>query len=95
MIQSGETVPGDGIWEPVDIADPRTSVDARSTENSGCFNYLVAGTEAPNLSSVDAIKLQIVAKPTHWRLLWEDDRYRDGIIPDESQYFLASVEVTG
>ncbi|KUZ65436.1 hypothetical protein WI36_26985 [Burkholderia ubonensis] len=25
---------------------------------------------------------------TPWRLLWEDKRYADGVIPDESQYFL-------
>jgi hypothetical protein len=24
----------------------------------------------------------------HWRLVWEDTRYCDGIIPDESEYFL-------
>jgi hypothetical protein len=25
---------------------------------------------------------------THWQLLWEDTRYKDGLIPDESEYFL-------
>ena len=27
---------------------------------------------------------------TRWTLLWEDDRYRDGVIPDESAYLEAS-----
>jgi hypothetical protein len=28
------------------------------------------------------------AADTHWRLVWEDTRYKDGIIPDESEYFI-------
>ncbi|CAM9395278.1 Imm72 family immunity protein [Klebsiella variicola] len=27
-------------------------------------------------------------RDVHWRLVWEDTRYCDGIIPDESEYFL-------
>ncbi|MDN7754161.1 hypothetical protein [Burkholderia gladioli] len=36
---------------------------------------------------VDVVRLQIIAKPTHWRLIWEGERYRDDVVRDESQYF--------
>ncbi len=91
MIKSGEVVPCDGIWEPVDVGFDRMDLDvlfgACSIRNNGCFNYFVEGTKAPNLSLVDVAQLQIIAKPAHWRLLWEDGRYRDGVVRDESQYF--------
>lgn len=98
VIQSGQAVPCDGIWEPVTIRRNRV-LDLSSTEgglfeNDGCFNYLVAGTEAPNLSDVDDQALDITPRSTHWRLLWEDTRYQDGVIPDESQYFLKSPETS-
>ncbi|WP_255414166.1 Imm72 family immunity protein, partial [Rahnella sp. AA] len=31
-------------------------------------------------------------RDVHWRLVWEDTRYCDGIIPDESEYFLDDAE---
>ncbi len=93
VIRSGEIVPCDGIWEPIDIAFDRgrsaESVGGREG-NNGCFNYFVAETEAPNLSSVDDATLQLIAEPTCWRLLWRGERYRDGVIGDESQFFLKS-----
>ncbi|WP_186082954.1 Imm72 family immunity protein [Burkholderia gladioli] len=93
VIFSGEDVPFDGIWEPVDIAFDQgrllKSVGGNA-KNNGCFNYFVAETEAPNISSVDDATLQLIAEPTCWRLLWRDERYRDGVIGDESQFFLKS-----
>ncbi|MEM5364828.1 Imm72 family immunity protein [Paraburkholderia azotifigens] len=90
VIQSGQAVPCDGIWEPVTIKRSRildvTSTEGMLFENDGCFNYLVAGTQAPNMSSVDDQALDITPRPTHWRLLWEDSRYHDGVIPNESEY---------
>ncbi|WP_256254180.1 Imm72 family immunity protein [Burkholderia ubonensis] len=92
VIQSGQTVPCDGIWEPVTIEQSRVlgviPIDAKLFGSDGCFNYLVADTEAPNLSLLDTANLTVVPRPTHWRLLWEDTRYLDGVIPDESHYFL-------
>nr|WP_244098370.1 Imm72 family immunity protein [Burkholderia ambifaria] len=41
---------------------------------------------------MDVDTFDVTLRPTHWRLLWEDTRYRDGIMPDESQYFLAYEE---
>ncbi|KVC81301.1 hypothetical protein WJ47_32695 [Burkholderia ubonensis] len=91
VIQSGQAVPCDGIWEPVTIEQSRVlgaiPIGAKPFGNDGCFNYLVADTEAPFLSSDDE-SFDIASRPTHWRLLWEDRRYLDGVIPDESQYFL-------
>ncbi|WP_241024173.1 Imm72 family immunity protein [Paraburkholderia sp. Ac-20340] len=85
-ILSGQKVPVDGIWEP--IRDERTrilgiiAVGEKKIENNGCFNYFVGGTTAPKYSSESG------PVSTRWRLLWEDDRYKDGKIPDESEYFI-------
>ncbi|WP_322058006.1 Imm72 family immunity protein [Paraburkholderia sp. J63] len=90
MIRSGEEVPCDGIWEPMQ-AESASLRDAQAMRNAGCFNYFVAQIRAPNLSLIDEEddNWDLVPVPTHWRLLWEDTRYRDGIVPDESAYFLA------
>ncbi|MDN7592380.1 Imm72 family immunity protein [Burkholderia seminalis] len=88
VIRSGEKVPCDGIWEPVAVEQSKllgiVPVGDRSLHGNGCFNYLIRDIRAPNLRDDDAR----VPVKTHWRLLWEDKRYADGIIPDESQYFL-------
>ncbi|MBU9224784.1 hypothetical protein KTE23_22485 [Burkholderia multivorans] len=92
VIRSGQPVPCDGIWEPVAIEQSRISktipVDAKLFRNNGCFNYFVADVIAPGFADVDVDTFDVTVRPTHWRLLWEDKRYADGIIPDESQYFL-------
>lgn len=56
----------------------------RRLRNNGCFNYFIRDIRAPKLRDND---LGLPVK-THWRLLWEDKRYTDGVIPDESEYFL-------
>ncbi|NHV30849.1 Imm72 family immunity protein [Burkholderia sp. D-99] len=88
VIKSGEKVPCDGIWEPVAVEQSKllgiVPVGNRSLRSNGCFNYFIRDIRAPNLSDDDT---GAVVK-THWRLLWEDKRYADGVIPDESQYFL-------
>ena len=92
VIQSGQTVACDGIWEPVTIEQSRVlgviPLGAKLFGNNGCFNYFVADTAVPNLEGYDSATYSSTIIPTHWRLLWEDTRYRDGVIPDESQYFL-------
>ncbi|RAS27802.1 Imm72 family immunity protein [Paraburkholderia bryophila] len=97
VIRSGDTVPVDGIWEPVTITRGKVlgliPMGATSSENAGCFNYLVQGTRAPrmtgafNESSGHAEDVDV-----SWCLLWKDDRYTDGTIPEESEYFLATPE---
>ncbi|KWO60026.1 hypothetical protein WM28_29420 [Burkholderia ubonensis] len=88
VIKSGDKVPCDGIWEPVVVEQSMllgvVPVGNRSLRGNGCFNYFIRDIRAPNLSDDDT---GAVVK-THWRLLWEDKRYADGVIPDESQYFL-------
>ncbi|AYZ62573.1 hypothetical protein EGY31_04480 [Burkholderia multivorans] len=92
VIRSDQKVPCDGIWEPVTIEQNRVlgilPVGSKLFENDGCFNYFVADTAAPKLALLDKTTFKVTARPTHWRLLWEDTRYLDGVIPDESQYFL-------
>ncbi|AUT54881.1 MULTISPECIES: Imm72 family immunity protein [Paraburkholderia] len=95
VIESGDEVTVDGIWEPVKISRGKVlgllSVGEKTEENNGCFNYLVKGTPAPNIKGrPDPRTLQSAVTSTHWRLLWEDTRYKDGVIPDESQYFLVA-----
>lgn len=93
VIKSGEKVPRDGIWEPVAVERSKwlgiVPVGERSLRGNGCFNYLIRDICAPNLRDNE---MRTPVK-THWRLLWEDNRYVDGVIPDESQYFLEPQQV--
>lgn len=91
-IWSGQTVPVDGIWEPVAVEQKYAfclfPVGEKKLQNSGCFNYLVRKTKAPNhVAYSTGAKHWLRCEPVHWRLLWEDTRYRDGVVPDESEYF--------
>ncbi|MCX7207804.1 MAG: Imm72 family immunity protein [Proteobacteria bacterium] len=83
MIESGDVVPTDGVWE---LALPQLSLG--STDR---LNYLIKGSTAPWAEDIDRDfdpSKQFVI-PVTWRLLWQDDRYLDGIIPDESEYLLS------
>ncbi len=75
-IKTGDTAPLFGIYEP-QIKD-------------GCMNYLLAGSQAPPMwETVGGAGTGNVIDVT-WRLLWEDTRYRDGIVPaEEALYFSA------
>ncbi|MGN8112401.1 Imm72 family immunity protein [Paraburkholderia sp. 22098] len=93
IVRSGQEVPVDGIWEPVAISREKVlgviAFGAKREKNEGCFNYLVAGTRAPTITGeVHAATGKVDNVSTHWRLLWEDTRYKDGVIPDESEYFI-------
>ncbi|MFM0691359.1 Imm72 family immunity protein [Paraburkholderia graminis] len=93
IVRSGQEVPVDGIWEPVAISREKVlgviAFGAKREKNEGCFNYLVAGTRAPTITGeVHAATGKVDKVSTHWRLVWEDTRYKDGVIPDESEYFL-------
>ncbi|PRG87783.1 hypothetical protein C6V08_35575, partial [Burkholderia gladioli] len=65
-------------------------VGNRSLRGSGCFNYFIRDIRAPGLRNHES---RTVVQ-THWRLLWENKRYSDGTIPDESQYFLGQPRVS-
>ncbi|RQR32172.1 hypothetical protein DIE23_16620 [Burkholderia sp. Bp9143] len=85
-------VPCDGIWDadhhragpPISDIVPR---NAKLPSNNGCCNYFVAGMTAPVFADVDVATFDVTLRSAYWRLLWEDRRYVDGIIPDESGYF--------
>ncbi|MDR0563627.1 MAG: immunity 71 family protein [Azoarcus sp.] len=82
-IATGEAIPCTGIWEPMD-GDSR----------AGTMNYLHGGAYAPQAEQnflnqanrdygfgwryVDVI----------WRLIWRDDRYEDGKIPEEEKSYI-------
>lgn len=51
----------------------------------GCMNYLLSCTQAP-LYQDGELDPTI---PVHWRLIWKDTRYLDGVIPDEEAEYLA------
>lgn len=82
----------DGIWEPVRNRQSRIlgiiPVGEKAYENNGCFNYFVKDTIAPMMSRYNESVDRTEYVRTHWRLLWEDTRYKDGVVPDEFTYFL-------
>ena len=55
-------------------------------ENIGCMNYLIADTTAPPYADQEPDP----AMPVTWRLIWNDDRYLDNVIPGEEVEYLAA-----
>ncbi|MGF6570068.1 hypothetical protein ABH945_002179 [Paraburkholderia sp. GAS333] len=97
VIRTGDAVPVDGIWEPVTITRGKVlgliPVGTASSENAGCFNYLVEGTRAPRMTGpFNESRGYAEDIDVSWRLLWKDDRYADGLIPDESEYLLSAAD---
>lgn len=102
IIKTDDPVPCDGIWEPVDILYNRKFLVIKDGisgfKNLGAYNYFIRGMNAPRQIYYDVLiesdtEMVITDDPiryrdVHWRLVWEDTRYCDGIIPDESEYFL-------
>ena len=90
IITTGDVVPCDGIWEPgyltFDYKWKVIPVGVKDFINKGCFNYLVSGSRAPLIDNIDSDETK--SMKIQWRLVWEDSRYCDGIVPDESEYFL-------
>jgi|GEM_PF-4253058 len=81
LVESGERIPNDGIWEQV--------FPHRAPGETDCLNYFVKGAIAPWIDDPnhDYVHGKQFALPATWRLVWEDTRYLDGVIPDESFYF--------
>jgi hypothetical protein len=97
VIRTGDNVPVDGIWEPVTITREKAlgfiPLGAVNSENAGCFNYLVQETRAPRMvGPFDQNRNRAEEIDVSWRLIWKDDRYADGLIPDESEYWLSPLE---
>ena len=102
IIKTDDVVPCDGVWEPVKIQYNHKLLVIKDgisgLKNLGAYNYFIRGMNAPRQVYYDVLiesdKEMVVTddpiryRDVHWRLVWEDTRYRDGIIPDESDYFL-------
>jgi hypothetical protein len=50
------------------------------------MNYLHGGSDAPTIEVFDADD-EIEEVATQWRLIWKDDRYLGGTIPDEESAY--------
>lgn len=102
IIKTDDPVPCDGIWEPVKIHYNHKLLIIKhgisGFKNLGAYNYFIRGMNAPRQVYYDVLiesdtEMVVPDDPiryrdVHWRLVWEDTRYCDGIIPDESEYFL-------
>ncbi|AFJ46302.1 hypothetical protein EBL_c11980 [Shimwellia blattae DSM 4481 = NBRC 105725] len=102
IIKTDDPVPCDGIWEPVNILYNHKFLVIKDGisgfKNLGAYNYFIRGMKAPRQIYYDVLmesdkEMLITDDPiryrdVHWRLVWEDTRYCDGITPDESEYFL-------
>jgi hypothetical protein len=100
IIKTGDNIPFYGIWEPVKLnlssgfaglfKKPVLPADGKF-EIEGCMNYLHAGSPAPTIAfEGDSPRKQ--GRPTIWRLLWRDERYSDGVVPDEEKDYVFHVE---
>lgn len=108
IIKTDDPVPCDGIWEPVKIQYHHKLLmikdGIRGFKNLGAYNYFIRGMSAPRQVYYDVLlesdtEMLVPDNPiryrdVHWRLVWEDNRYCDGIIPDESEYFLDNASGT-
>jgi len=97
-VSTGKEIPKSGIWQPMTTPSgspqylwaglyaPRGT---RPTErldypdDPGGFGY------EPTPAYTD---YEYGTEPTEWQMLWEDHRYEDGHIPDESEYLDPSTE---
>lgn len=95
FVRTGRMIPFSGIWEPIDVAKaPKTTLRTLFSRTpapqppfhiGGSMNYLHGGSQAPQIGV--ETEDDIVDCDTTWRLLWRDDRYLDGTIPEvEAQY---------
>ena len=95
LVQTGDIVPCFGIWEPVkaDFSPGFVGLfkkpvvpESGEFELDGCMNYLHQGSAAPTIWMEDDGPRN-EGRPTVWHLIWEDTRYRDGVIPDEERSY--------
>ncbi|AAW77219.1 hypothetical protein BRN76_20095 [Xanthomonas oryzae pv. oryzae] len=93
LIATGTRIPCSGIWEPVDAPKPKKfslfskpEVPKGFLPYIGALNYLHEGSPAPQAGQIfvdKSIDIDVV-----WRLIWRDDRYEDGTIPDEEAEYV-------
>ncbi len=92
LVRTGGGVPCSGIWEPVDVPAPKILSLFRSLPPKGpfsivgCMNYLHAGTHAPRAKQ--ETENESLRADVTWRLLWKDNRYEDGTVPEEEKHYV-------
>lgn len=91
LIRTGKVIGHCGIWEPVDAPAPKFLDWFRSAKPQGPFPvvgtmaYLHASTIAPNMATHHRNGW---GEPTTWRLLWRDDRYLGGVVPEQEKHYV-------
>lgn len=92
LVATGERLPGySGIWEPVALAHSsipslRSHTPPQAGPITGAMNYLHSNQPAPRAlvyRSGSNTHPPYEEVNTVWRLIWRDDRYEDGTIPQE------------
>ncbi|SMQ95269.1 Imm71 family immunity protein [Xanthomonas fragariae] len=88
LVATGSCIPCSGIWEPVDAPKPKKfSLFSKPEVPSGflpyiaAMNYLHGGSAAPKARQ--ETQTGSAYPDVVWRLIWRDDRYEDGTIPEE------------
>jgi hypothetical protein len=80
LVRTGNPAPCFGIFE-AQVPD-------------GCLSYFLEGIAVPPAVTINEKDGERYTRPAAWRLIWEDDRYLDGTIPDEEKdYFPATEKV--
>jgi hypothetical protein len=84
FVATGEEIACSGIWEPVEAKG--------SHKRIGAINYLHGGSEAPpadqayrDIADRRYGNHALEAIDVVWRLIWRDDRYEDGTVPEEEK----------
>lgn len=90
FVRTNDFTPFFGIWEPIGSFEgstaglldflKRTANPSPPFKIAGAMSYLHGGSRAPRITietSDDNIDMNTV-----WRLLWRDNRYEDGTIPE-------------
>jgi hypothetical protein len=79
LVRTGEPAPCFGIFE-AQVPD-------------GCMSYFLEGVAVPPAVTIDEKDSESYTRPATWRLIWEDTRYLDGIIPDEEKDYFPPIEI--
>nr|WP_256504837.1 Imm72 family immunity protein [Cupriavidus sp. WGlv3] len=94
MVATGKPVPHSGIWEPVEARKSQVlshfffseTVTGPPLAITGCMNYLHGDSIAPKATL--ETKDDNPEVNTVWRLLWRDNRYEDGTVPNEEHNYI-------
>jgi hypothetical protein len=94
FVRTNEYTPFSGIWEPIEAAPKKNSLLRLFSDDPkpqppfkimGSMNYLHGGSRAPQID-IETTE-DVISLGTTWRLLWRDDRYTDGRIPEQEQSY--------